>query len=299
MAVSSTTLLADRYRVIERIGRGGMGEVFLAEHAVIGKKVAIKILRAEFIDREDIIQRFLQEARSASDIRHDHIVDITDFGHSPSGRPFFVMEYLEGENLCDTLKEGGAMGWQRARHIAVQICRALQAAHDKGVIHRDVKPGNCLRITKNGDPDFIKVLDFGIAKVINDDSTEQDLTETGMVMGTARYMSPEQAQSLPLDARTDIYSVGIILYQMITGRVPFNDGGFLSIISKQVNASPPTFADVSEGLDAPAGIEAVVMRALAKDPEDRFPTVGEMGDALEAVLEAELVVPAGPEEAVE
>ncbi len=267
-----------------------MGEVFLAEHAVIGKKVAIKILRAEFVDREDITQRFLQEARSASDIRHDHIVDITDFGHSPSGRPFFVMEYLEGESLCDTLKQGGAMDWQRARYIAIQICRALQAAHDKGVIHRDVKPGNCLRITKNGDPDFIKVLDFGIAKIINDDSTDNDLTETGMVMGTARYMSPEQAQSLPLDARTDIYSVGIILYQMITGRVPFNDGGFVSIISKQVNASPPTFEAVASDLDAPPGIEAIVMRALAKFPTERFPTVGDMADALEAVSTESQVV---------
>ena len=196
-------LMSDRYRILRRIGKGGMGEVFLAEHTAIGKQVAIKILSEDFAKKPRIVQRFLQEARAASLIRHENVVDITDFGHTPSGLPFLTMEFLVGEDLKHTLRREGPLPWPRARRMLVQLLAALAAAHRQGVIHRDIKPDNVFRVRRGDNPDFIKVLDFGIAKVVGEE-VDQNLTQTGVVMGTAEYMSPEQARSDPLDARTDL-----------------------------------------------------------------------------------------------
>ncbi len=296
MVLDDTALLADRYRIIEKLGQGGMAEVYLGVHTVIGKQVAIKLLRPELVGRATIVERFLQEARAASIIRHKHIVDITDFGHSPSGRPFFVMEYLEGESLQRTLRREGPLEWRRAIYIIAQIARALDAAHAEGIIHRDVKPANCIRVRDPDDPDFIKVLDFGIAKVVGHEAASQELTEEGVVIGTARYMSPEQAQSEPLDQRADIYSLGIMLYEMLVGRAPFRGKGFLGTIAMQVTAPPPSFAELAPAVDFPSGLEELVRKALEKDPALRWQSAREMALALEEFVKQtdSYVAPAAP-----
>jgi serine/threonine protein kinase len=192
----SGTLLLDRYRLINRLGEGGMGTVYCAEHVTIKKRCAIKILNPEYAHKEDLVERFLQEARAASMIAHENVVEITDYGGAPNGSVFFVMEMLIGEDLGETIKREAPLPWSRVSPMAMQICRALAAAHAKGIVHRDMKPENCFRIERSGNPDFIKVLDFGIAKVTSEDpdGNAARLTSTGMIFGTPTYMSPEQAQ---------------------------------------------------------------------------------------------------------
>ncbi len=275
-------LMSDRYRILRRIGRGGMGEVFLAEHAAIGKHVAVKILSEDFARKPRIVQRFLQEARAASLIRHENVVDITDFGHTPSGLPFLTMEYLDGEDLKAMLRREIRLPWPRARRILLQVLAALEVAHNNGVIHRDIKPDNCFRLTRGDNVDFIKVLDFGIAKVLGDE-IDQALTQTGVVMGSAEYMSPEQAKSEPIDARTDLYAVGVILYQMLTGRVPFRANGFMGTLSKHIMEPPPLPRQVAPEAKISRQLEQLVLRALAKDPGQRFQSAREFIVALRAL----------------
>jgi len=275
-------LMSDRYRILRRIGRGGMGEVFLAEHTAIGKQVAIKILSEDFARKSRIVQRFLQEARASSAIRHENVVDITDYGHTPSGLPFLAMEYLVGEDLKATLRREGPLPWPRARRIILQVLAGLAAAHGKGVIHRDIKPDNCFRVQRGENLDFIKVLDFGIAKVINEE-VDQHLTQTGVVMGTAEYMSPEQARSDPIDARTDLYAVGVILFEMLTGRVPFRANGFMGTLSKHIMEAPPSPRAVAPRANISRALERAVLKALAKDPGDRFQSAGAFAAALRAL----------------
>lgn len=275
-------LMSDRYRILRRIGRGGMGEVFLAEHTAIGKQVAIKILSEDFARKPRIVQRFLQEARAASLIRHENVVDITDFGHTPSGLPFLTMEYLDGEDLKAMLRRELCLPWPRARRILLQVLAALEAAHAQGVIHRDIKPDNCFRLTRGENQDFIKVLDFGIAKVLGDE-IDQALTQTGVVMGSAEYMSPEQAKSEPIDARTDLYSVGVILYQMLTGKVPFRANGFMGTLSKHIMEPPPPPRQIAPDAKITRQLEQLVLKALAKEPGDRFQSAAELAAALRAL----------------
>jgi len=274
--------MSDRYRILRRIGRGGMGEVFLAEHTAIGKLVAIKILSEDFARKPRIVQRFLQEARASSAIRHENVVDITDYGHTPSGLPFLAMEYLVGEDLKATLRREGWLPWPRARRMVLQLLAALAAAHSHGVIHRDIKPENCFRLQRGENPDFIKVLDFGIAKVVGED-VDQHLTQTGVVMGTAEYMSPEQARSEPIDARTDLYAVGVILFEMLTGRVPFRANGFMGTLSKHIMEPPPSPRQIAPLADISRALDRVVLRALAKDPADRFCSAEAFAAALRAL----------------
>ncbi|MCA9719203.1 MAG: serine/threonine protein kinase, partial [Myxococcales bacterium] len=203
-------VLCDRYEILDKLGEGGMGTVYLAEHITIHKRCAIKVLSSEYANKQDLIDRFLQEARAASMISHENVVEITDFGTAPNGSVFFVMEWLDGEDLSSTVEREGALPWTRVKPIALQICRALGAAHDKGIIHRDMKPENCFRVKRSTSNDFIKVLDFGIAKVTTDDGEGKGLTKTGMIFGTPEYMSPEQAQGIRVDHRADIYAVGVI-----------------------------------------------------------------------------------------
>jgi len=279
-------LMSDRYRILRRIGRGGMGEVFLAEHTAIGKQVAIKILSEDFARKPRIVQRFLQEARASSAIRHEHVVDITDYGHTPSGLPFLAMEYLVGEDLKATLRREGWLPWPRARRMILQVLAALAAAHERGVIHRDIKPDNCFRVQRGDNADFIKVLDFGIAKVVGEE-VDQHLTQTGVVMGTAEYMSPEQARSDPIDARTDLYAVGVILFEMLTGRVPFRANGFMGTLSKHIMEAPPSPRRVAPLADISRALERVVLKALAKEPGDRFQSAEAFAAALRALPPAD------------
>jgi serine/threonine-protein kinase len=188
------TVLADRYRIVKSLGDGGMGRVYLAEQTTLHKKLAIKVLKHEHCRDRSHVERFLQEARAASMIAHENIVSIIDFGAVPGGSVFFAMEYLEGEDLSETLKREGRMLWPRVRDIAMQVVQALAAAHARSVIHRDLKPANCFLIKHADGSDYVKLLDFGIAKVLDPEMSSADgLTRTGAVFGTAKYMAPEQA----------------------------------------------------------------------------------------------------------
>ncbi|MEZ4381516.1 MAG: serine/threonine-protein kinase [Nannocystaceae bacterium] len=298
------TLLLERYRILERLGAGGMGVVYLAEHVTIRKRCAIKVLSDEFANKPDIVDRFLQEARAASMIAHENVVEITDFGQTPSGSVFFVMEMLQGEDLSATIHREGALPWERVRPMMLQICRALQAAHDSGIIHRDMKPENCFRVERSGTKDFIKVLDFGIAKVTSDEGEGKGLTKTGMIFGTPEYMSPEQAQGQRVDHRADIYAVGVILYELLTGQTPFTADTFMGVLSKHMFEVPPSPSAVApEGVKIPRPVEAVILKALQKDPNHRFGSMTEMmaaidgassGKSVAVVAENIVKPPSGP-----
>ena len=277
--------LLGRYKVVKKLGEGGMGTVFLGEHATIGKKFAIKVLSHEFAHKQDLRERFLQEARAASMISQENVVEITDFGETPDGLSvFFIMEFLKGEDLSDTVKDQGTLPWPRVKPIMLQICRALAAAHDVGIIHRDMKPENCYRIKRGKNEDFIKILDFGIAKVTSDEDGEgKGLTRTGMIFGTPEYMSPEQAQGAKPDHRVDVYACGVILYELLTGRVPFTADTFMGILTKHMFEVPEAPSAVVPEANIPPEVEAIILKAMQKDRELRFADMNEMAAAIESV----------------
>lgn len=280
-------VVAGRYRIEALIGEGGMGEVYRARHLLLDKLVAIKILvDARAVPRA--AERFFREAQATAKIGHPHIVDITDFGETEDGAVFIAMELLEGEDLADMLLRERRVPWPRARAMAVQICRALQAAHAQGIVHRDLKPENCFRIRRDGDPDYVKVLDFGIAKFLRPDSGRRRLTRTGAVFGTVEYMAPEQARGKEIDHRVDIYALGVILYELLTGRVPFDGEEWMEIAMKHVSEPvvPPSRI-LGPGV-LPIGVDEVLGRALAKDPAQRYPTMTAFERALESVDETGL-----------
>jgi serine/threonine protein kinase len=275
------TVVSDRYRIIRKVGEGGMGAVYQAEHALIEKRIALKILFADLTRRADLVMRFLQEAKSASRIVHENVIDISDFGQSPDGLVYIAMEFLEGQDLGKTLKAEKSLPWLRARPILMQIAKGLRAAHARGVIHRDMKPENVYLVQKEGRADFVKVLDFGIAKVVSaDDNDGPRLTQTGMIFGTPEYMSPEQAQGHPPDHRVDVYAVGCIMYQMLTGAVPFTADSFMGILTKHLLEPVIPPGKRRPDLDIPADVEAVCLRAMEKERDKRWPDMDAFYQAL-------------------
>ncbi|MBN2203675.1 MAG: Stk1 family PASTA domain-containing Ser/Thr kinase [Thermoleophilia bacterium] len=267
--------LDGRYRATRRIGGGGMADVYLAEDLVLGRFVAVKVLRRELALDAEFVERFDTEARAAASLSHPNIVAIHDRGRS--GEPWYiVMEYVPGETLKQRVRRAGALPCREAAAIAVDVLGALQAAHDRGIVHRDVTAQNVLL----GDDGRVRVADFGIARI-----GASSLTKTGMTLGTSLYLSPEQARGLVADARSDVYGAGVVLYEMLTGRVPFDGDTEVAIAWQHVHEAPPRprelQASVSEAL------EAVVLRALAKDPGERFQTAAEFAAALVAVVAAE------------
>jgi serine/threonine-protein kinase len=268
------------YVVRTKIGEGGMGSVFAADHPRIGRRVAIKVLHPELGKNPEIVARFFTEARAANEIRNEHIIEILDFGELPDGISYFIMEWLEGRSLSKALEEMPQFPAARALHVARGIARALTAAHDKGIVHRDLKPDNVFLLNRGDDPDFVKVLDFGIAKLMAGDPLQGFKTQTGAIMGTPYYMSPEQCRgsTRDIDHRTDIYALGCILYQMVTGRLPFNADGLGELLLQHMTKPPtaPTALDPS----IPVELERVILRALEKEPARRFANIREMAAAL-------------------
>ena len=260
-----------QYQIVSEIGRGGMATVYRGEQTSLGRPVAIKVLHHEFSSDPSLRSRFQREAYAIAQLAHPNILPVYDFGQDPAtGTVYFVTQYVDGGTLAAQM--GSPMPPEQATRIAAQIARALDCAHSRGVVHRDVKPANVL-MTRDGHP---LLTDFGIAKLL----AETRLTRTGTSMGTPAYMSPEQAQGKPVDHRADIYALGIVLYEMLTGRLPFESDTPVSLLHLHVTQEPPPLRErapqVSKSLDR------IVMRALAKDPEDRFATAGELAEALEA-----------------
>ena len=267
-----------------------MGAVYLAVHPLIGKKIALKVIHRELSGNREIVQRFFQEARVVNQIGNEHIVEIHDFGVSPDNDHFYIMEYLEGRTLASILAKDGMLDVMRALHVGAQIASALSAAHDAGVIHRDVKPDNIMLMKRLGDPDFVKVLDFGLAKMFSAQNASAVKTAAGVLLGTPQYMSPEACESKSgIDHRTDIYALGVLLFQMTTGKLPFDGESMGEVLVKQVTALPPAPRGLNPAI--PPSVEQVLLRCLAKAPGARFPT---MHSLREALLDPEAYLGASP-----
>ncbi len=271
------SVLDGRYRVERLIGEGGMGRVYSAEHVEIAKRVAIKVLHPVYQSMPDLVERFRREARAAASIGNKHIVDITDSGTTADGSAYFVMEYLEGKDLCDVLEEKGALEIPVARELILQVCDALASAHAAGIVHRDLKPENLLVThTRSGAP-FVKILDFGIAKNIEaEEARERKLTTPGVAVGTPEYMAPEQAAGRPADVRSDVYSVGAILYEMLVGRPPYSGENFMEILSAKATVDPPLVNSLNPQI--PQDVSDVVAKSMARNPSERPQTMLEMSE---------------------
>ncbi|MBI5501661.1 MAG: serine/threonine protein kinase, partial [Deltaproteobacteria bacterium] len=271
-------VLGDKYRLTRPLGSGGMGYVWEAEHLRLGRTVAVKLLRPELVSDPAALARFQQEATAAARIGSPHIVDVLDVGATPGGAPFLVMEKLRGRSLAELRREQPVLPFARAAGIARQILAALEAAHAAGIVHRDLKPDNVFLEDQGDGRDHVKILDFGIAKAM-DDPKVAHLTRTGMLVGTPRYMSPEQATGRRgIDGRTDVWSVGVLLYECLAGRLPHEAPDLAGTLGKIIGEPAASVRTFRPEID-PA-LDAAVLRALAKDPAQRFPTAAAFREAL-------------------
>src|SRR5262245_29359797 len=267
------------YLVTQKLGEGGMGSVYLAEHPTIGKKVALKVLHAEFASNPEVADRFFTEAKAVNAIGHPNIVDIVDYGVLQTGQGgrdrlvYFIMEYLSGATLSQVVRTDSPLPPERALTIAMQVADALAASHKSSIVHRDLKPDNIILIQRGRERDFVKLLDFGIAKLTGTDGLSSHKTRTGLVLGTPAYMSPEQCEGrATVDHRTDVYALGVVLYEMIVGRVPFIGEGYGEILVQHLTQQP---VPPSQYRMMSPHVEQVVLKALEKRPEMRYPTMDE------------------------
>jgi serine/threonine protein kinase len=276
--------LVGSYRIVKLLGEGGMGAVYMGEHPAIGSKVAIKMLHQQFAAKQSIVDRFFNEAKAVNVIGHDNIVKILDFDVTQDGRHYFVMEFLHGQALQALVQPGVPLPLQRSGPIVLQCCRALQAAHERGIVHRDFKPDNVFLVAQGDRADYVKLVDFGIAKLAS--SIGGGMTQPGTVMGTPAYMSPEQAAGeTMLDARSDIYSLGVTMFQMATGKLPFADAGpsFGKILVAHLQQPPPRPRAIHP--DVPEELEEIILKTLEKKPEDRYQSMAELHDSLVGCME--------------
>jgi serine/threonine-protein kinase len=272
-----------RYHVEAVIGEGGMGTVYRVRHVQLGKRLALKALRADLATDSEIAQRFIHEARTAASVSHPGLVQVSDFGTLPTGQPYLVMELLEGMALSTLLRRHGALSPVRAATIMRKVAEAVQVAHDAAIVHRDLKPDNIhVRVTDAGDE--VRIVDFGLAKVVGGSR----FTRAGVVFGTPHYMSPEQASGESIDPRTDVYALGVVLYEMLTGRVPFEADTYMGVLTQHIYMKP---VPPGERLGKPLGVgalEAVVLRCLEKQPARRYASMAELIAALDAIPGAAL-----------
>lgn len=277
-------LIDQRYLVEEVLGEGGMGTVYRARHTTLGREFALKVLRRDLAGEADLSARFIQEAKAAASVSHPNIVQITDFGALDTGQPYFVMELLTGQSLGNLLQVQGALPPARGVRIVRQIAEALGAAHGHQIVHRDLKPDN-IHIDNGAvtGRELIKVLDFGLAKVAG----ASRLTRKGMVFGTPHYMSPEQASGEPVDHRSDIYALGVVMYEVFTGRLPFEADSYMGVLTKHLYVDPTPPSKLSTDGAQLGELEAVILRCLAKRPAQRFQSMAEVVEALDAVVAGE------------
>jgi serine/threonine protein kinase len=280
-------LVDDRYRILGVVGRGGMGTVYKAEHVAIRRVVAVKLLHASLARVPEVSRRFEREAFAIGRIEHPNCVNVSDFGRLPDGSLYLVMEYLEGRALSDELTVRGRIPPARALHILKHVLRGLGHAHANEIVHRDVKPENVILVEYDGDPDFAKILDFGIAKLVGSAAQaggSDKLTQAGMAFGTPIYMSPEQALGQQIDGRADLYAASVMAFEMITGMPPFQSEDKIEVMSMHASRPLPTMAEVAPGLEIPPIVEQLLQHGLAKRAADRFPTAAAYISAIDAVL---------------
>jgi serine/threonine-protein kinase len=278
--------IANQFRILEKIGSGGMGAVYKAEQPDMRRFVAVKILHPRYLSRPDLVSRFRREARAMSHLQHPNTAKVYLYGQLEDGACYFVMEYLAGKNLAQTVRAEGPMTPERAVAVMSQVCGALAEAHAQGIVHRDLKPENIFLTNLGGITDYAKVLDFGLAKVTEREMRPGSLilTQEGMVFGTPEFMSPEQARGEKLDGRSDIYSLGVILYELVTGKLPFDAAQPMEFIQRHIKDPPIPFSKRAPGRTFPPGFEAVIEKALAKRPEQRYQSATELGQALKDAI---------------
>jgi serine/threonine-protein kinase len=271
-------ILDERYRILKKLGQGGMGEVYLAEHLHLVRREALKVLHPSLAKQPEFVSRFRREARAINRLQHPNIVTVHNFGQLPDGRFYLAMEYAEGESLANLIDERGPLDIHRALDVLEQLADAIDHAHTRGVVHRDLKPDNLLLVDRPGRPDHLKVLDFGIAKIVAADYLESlRATPQGEVFGTVDYMAPEQLTGSATDPRSDLYAVGCIAYELFTGKPPFV-GRSVEVVNQHLRAKPePPSAQRAEVTPA---MDALVLRCIEKQPKRRFQSGGELRDAI-------------------
>src|SRR2546423_6541509 len=276
-------VLNDRYRVVEVIGHGGMGRVYKALQAPLDRVVALKF-RAPGHDADPNFHKpFFLEASVTAKLTHPNTITLYDYGRTDDGIFFIAMEFLDGRTLSQAMQADGPLAQERVIHIAQQICRSLKEAHSLGIIHRDLKPANVMLLRQQDDHDFVKVLDFGLVKFFSGEGPENDITNAGTFMGSPHYIAPEQARNQGPDQRCDIYSLGVLLYHMLTGRVPFTGAAPVDIILKHLHEAPVPPAEARPDLRIAPGLQEVVLRCMAKGRNDRFQSMDELLVQLKAV----------------
>jgi len=277
--------LENRYYVLSLLGKGGMSLVYKAKDLQSGQVVAVKCLRTQVLGDENIVKRFKREADVLDRLNHPRIVQFYGYGTNQRGQPYFVMDYLIGTSLGEILRKQGRLDLGRFQDVFVQVAAAIGHAHKHGAVHRDIKPGNIMLVEKGGTSDYVKIVDFGIAKVTEG---AQKLTRLGEVWGSPIYMSPEQCVGTNIDTRTDIYSLGVVMYEALTGEVPFLGRNYAETMMKQMTDEPPSFAQANPKVKIPEELEKIVFRAIAKKPEDRYQTMQELKHDLEWALNKSL-----------
>jgi serine/threonine-protein kinase len=276
-------VLADRYHILKKLGEGGMGQVYLAEHVKMGRRSAIKVMNPSMVYDPEAVARFNREAANASRISDSHVCAIYDFGETPDGLIYLAMEFIEGEPLTELLRQEGALPVARAADIGIQVAAALQAAHDLGIVHRDLKPDNIMLTRSRDGADAVKVVDFGLAKAVGGEGGGQKVTRTGLVVGTPEFMSPEQLSGDKLDGRSDVYSLGLVLFNMLTGTLPFPADSVQEAMIKRLTDEPAELLEVRPDLHFPPGLQQILDTALARSPVDRYQSAAKFAHDLAAV----------------
>lgn len=285
------TTIQDRYEVLDVLGKGGMGVVYKGKQLLIDRVVAIKMLRMDVAYDDNVLKRFQVEAKAASRLNHPNVIAVYDFGVVDSGQPYLVMDFVEGPNLADIIEKHGPVDYTRMANIFMQACDALEHAHNQNIIHRDMKPSNIVLLDTAEQNDLVKVLDFGIAKLMGADGQGLHLTKTGDVVGSPLYMSPEQCTGQELDARSDIYSLGAAMYEALVGAPPLRGKTAMDTLSMHVTEPPLPFIVIKPSIPIPPEVEAIVMKCLEKDRNARFASMLELRDALAAVAEGHVSAP--------
>src|SRR5205809_3778377 len=276
-------VLADRYHIMKKLGEGGMGQVYLAEHVKMGRRSAIKVMNPAMVHDPEAVARFNREASNASRISDAHVCAIYDFGETPEGLIYLAMEFIEGEPLTELVRREGALSLARAADIAIQVAAAHQAAHDLGIVHRDLKPDNIMLTRGRDGRDGVKVVDFGLAKAVGGEGGGQKVTKTGLVIGTPEFMSPEQLSGDKVDGRSDIYSLGLVLFKMLTGRLPFEAGTVQETLIQRLTEEPVTLAGARPDLRFPPGLHEALDSALARTPVARYQTAAKFANDVAGV----------------